>query len=241
MKNSVIILLLLFAFKTDAQNDSAVIKTTFTDNRHEIGIGILSPFLMIVGASDFNERYTNLSYRYRINQNQAFKVLIGNAFFNSNENRIGQDMIQATSGQTIYINKQYRTPSNFQIGFGYEYIFGKNNLKHSLGIDFIYNNKFNTEYTNYFLEKDTLNANGVKSIFGEKIDTGAVTLSRNYNKFGANFSYNLRYEFTKKWLITSSFILNYRVYRRKVNNTMVGISDFNINGLIADISIFYRF
>jgi hypothetical protein len=241
MKNSVIILLVTFGILTKAQNDSTVIKPTFTEKRHEIGIGVLSPFLMIVGASDFNERYTNLSYRYRINQNQAFKVLIGNAFFNSNENRIGQDMVQATPGQTIYINKQYRTPSNFQIGLGYEYMFGKNKLKHVLGVDFIYNNKFNTEYSNYFLEKDTLNANGIKSIFGEKIDTGAVTLSRNYNKCGANFSYYLRYVFSKKWLMTSSFILNYRVYRRKVNNTMVGISEFNINGLIADISIFYRF
>lgn len=241
MKN-ILIAPLLFAMNTSiAQNDTLRISHPFNENRHEIGLGILSPFLMIVGATDFNERYTNLSYRYRYSEKHSAKVMIGNAFFNSNENRIGKDMIRATPGQTIYINRQYRTPSNFQIGLGYEYMLGKNKLKHMLGIDLIYNNKFHTENTSYFLEKDTMNGSGIKSVFAEMIDTGAVTKSRNYNKFGANFSYSLRYEFSRKWLITSSFILNYRIYKRREDNVTVNVSDFNINGLIADISIFYRF
>jgi hypothetical protein len=238
------ILLFLFisstCFKLKAQSDT-IAPVTFKESRHEIGLGILSPFLMVVGATDLNERYTNFSYRYRIHQKHAIKAFIGNAFFNSNENKMTQERMQATPGQTVYLNRVFRTPTNFQTGLGYELILGKNKLKHVVGVDLLYNNKFTSEHTSYFLLKDSSVANGNNSIIGRGIDTGAATLTRNYDKFGANFSYNLRYEFSKKWLITSSFVMNYRFYKRRENGILAGISDFSINSLISDISLYYRF
>lgn len=242
MKHFAFIFLFAILFEVRSQNDTvAPSPLPFKEHKHEIGLSILSPFLMVVGATDLNERYTNLTYRYRLNQKHAIKGLFGTAFFNSNENKFEQDMLQATPGQTIYVNRELRTPANFQAGLGYELILGKNKLKHVLGIDLIYNNKFTSEYKSYNLLKDSLDANNNKILIGRGIDTGAVTLTRNYDKFGANLSYSLRYEFTENWLLTSSFILNYRYYQRRVNGILAGVSDFSINGLIADISLYYRF
>ena len=234
-------ILVLLIGKLFAQDTTFVKPEPFNEKRHEFGLGVLSPFLMLTGAKDVNERFTNLTYRYRVNQKHAFKLLVGTVMFDESEGSFKQERMLSVPGKTVYLNTETRVPTNIQTGLGYELILGKSKLKHAIGIDLIYNNKFVSENSFYVNYTETTDTAGYKVFNIKLLDTGMTIKTRNYDKFGANLSYNLRYELSPRWALTGSFILNYRYYERRVNGLMAGISDFNINGLVSDISIFYRF
>ncbi|MFO0357394.1 MAG: hypothetical protein ACK50A_10580 [Sphingobacteriaceae bacterium] len=240
MKKSMIILFVLFIGQARSQ-DTLNKSQAFTDKRHEFGVSMLSPFFIITAANDRNERFTNLSYRYRFNQRHALKALVGVVMFDESEERFKQEKVQSVPGKTVYLTAETKIPTNFQTGIGYEMMFGYGKLKHVVGIDLIYNNKFISQDKYYTQVTDTLDANGYKTFSINKLDTGRVIKTSNLDKFGANISYSLRYEISPRWALTGSFILNYRYYERRTNGIMAGISDFNINGLVSDISVFYRF
>lgn len=240
MKYSLIILFLIISMRSNSQ-DTIVQPKSFTENRNEFGVSVLSPFFMIAGAKDDNERYTNLTYRHRFSQKHAIKALVGTALFDESEGRFKQDQVQSVPGKTLYLTTETKIPTNFQTGLGYEIMFGNGKLKHVVGVDLIYNNKFVSQESYYVRYNDSLDANGNHNFSINRLDTGRVIKSRNYDKFGLNISYSARYEISPRWVITGSFILNYRYYERRIYNIMTGVSDFNVNGLLADVSIFYRF
>lgn len=240
MKNSLIILFVILIGQAKSQ-DTLNQTQAFTDKRHEFGVSVLSPFFMIAGARDDNERYTNLTYRYRFTQKHAIKALVGTALFDESEGRFKQDQVQSVPGKTVYLTTETKIPTNFQTGIGYEIMFGNGKLKHVVGVDLIYNNKFVSQDSYYVKFCDTLDANGARQFSMNRLDTGRVIKTRNFDKFGANISYSARYEISPRWVLTGSLILNYRYYERRTNGIMSGISDFNVNGLLADVSIYYRF
>jgi len=75
-----------------------------------------------------------------------------------------------------------------------------------------------------------------------KIDTGGYVRTPNYDKVGINLSYSLRYEVSRRWMISASTIMTNKFYWDKKTNGSRGQNyEMNFVGLISDISIFYRF
>src|SRR5690606_3165141 len=100
------------------------------------------------------------------------------------------------------------------------------------------NNKF--ERNNfYYMQKHEIAGSGQAEY--TRLDTGAYVKGTNFDKFGFNISYSLRYQFSKRWVATASCIGSYRAYKRREKGMEGNISDFNMTGLISDISVFYKF
>lgn len=208
---------------------------------HEIGFSASSLFFILAGVSDFNERYTNLTYRYFFKEKQAVKLFAGVSAFNSEANKYDQYQILAATQTTLYATNEKKTPSNFQLGIGYEYILGKGRLKHVIGADLLYNNKFESEKFYYIRVQESVDAGGNKIGSSARLDSGAVNKANNYDKFGLNLNYSLRYSISKKWVITTGLLVSYKNYKIKNSYGTSRVSETNFNGIISDVSLFYRF
>lgn len=238
MKNKISITLAIIALNCAAQQqDSLTVKSPVPAKSTEIGVSVSSALFVLSGVTDYNERFTNVTYRRLFPKNHAIKLFTGVALFNSYVDGYQQGYyIPAVAHTTIYATSEITTPSNFQVGLGYEYIVGKRKLKQAFGVDLVYNNKF--ERHNFYYVR--VHDNGGK-LESTPLDTGAYVKGTNYDKFGFNLSYSLRYQFSKHWVVTASCIASYRNYRRREKSMDGNVSDFNMNGLISDISIFYKF
>jgi hypothetical protein len=237
-KKQIIVPLALLTMTLSGQ-DTLTKQNNSMAKKHELGISLTTPMIILLGASDYNERYTNLTFRYFLSDKHAVKPFIG---ISPNPNNPNTDQyISSTNTSTIYLSNYSQTPSNFQVGIGYEYIMGKKKLKHVIGADILYNNKFLKEKHSYYKITDSTDIKGNTNNVTTPIDTGAYVKTNNYNKIGFNLSYNLRYELSKRWIITASTIASSKYYREGKSNSRINVYDFNIVGLISDISVFYRF
>ncbi len=237
MKFKLIVFIIAFSLKAQAQDSlvSPVIK------KNELGISVLAPFIFLSGGTNYTERFSYITYRRRVKQKHALKVFIAFPFLNENNNQYIQTTLPSTGSITLHPTHEIRTPCNIEIGLGYELILGKQKLKHVLGLDAVYNNKFVEDEYYVLSSKDTVDANGYNRNIIDRLDSGAYSKGTQYNKFGANLSYGIRYEFSKKWLITSSFIASFRYNSFTTSGSRVSNFDVNVAGLISDISVFYRF
>ncbi|MBL7931915.1 MAG: hypothetical protein JNL60_08435 [Bacteroidia bacterium] len=240
MKNNIALALTIIVCNCMAQNpDSLKLKAPVPAKSSEIGVSVSTAFFVLAGVSDYNERFTNVTYRRLYPKHHALKLFTGVALFNSHENNYQQGYyIPGTPHTTIYPTSEITTPSNFQVGVGYEYIIGKKKLKQAFGFDLVYNNKFERNKFYYLKLHDST---GTGATEPTRLDTGAYVKGTNFDKFGFNISYSLRYQFSKRWVGTVSCIGSYRFYKRRENGIESTISDFNMTGLISDISIFYKF
>lgn len=240
MKNLIALAFAIIVFNCAAQNhDSLKLQAPVPKKSSEIGVSISSAFFVLAGVTDYNERFTNVTYRRLFPKNHAIKLFTGVALFNSYSNNYQQGYyIPSVAHTTIYPTSEISTPSNFQVGLGYEYIIGKRKLKQVFGVDLVYNNKFERKNF-YYMQVYDSTGNGHSE--STRLDTGAYVKGTNFDKFGFNVSYSLRYQFSKHWVATASCIASYRNYRRREKGMEGNVSDFNMNGLISDISIFYKF
>lgn len=206
---------------------------------HEIGFSASTIFFVMAGVSDFNERYTNLTYRYLPGHHHGLKAFAGINMFNAN-NEFRSGVVSVTQS-TVYATTERISPSNFQLGLGYEYIIGKRRLQQVVGLDVLYNNKFEIHRSYYTNSRDSTDNRGQHYIYTSRIDTGAHTTATNYDKFGLNLNYALRYSLSKRWLLTASMLVSYKTYRRREQQGYSRVSELNFNGLISDVSVFYRF
>ena len=206
---------------------------------HEIGFSASTVFFLLAGVSDYNERYTNITYRYFLKEKHALKFFTGANVFNP-DNTIKSEL-RSVNQSSVYATTEKKTPSNFQLGLGYEYILGKGKLKHVIGVDLLYNNKFERENFYFMNVKDSINSKGNHELKSTRVDTGAYLKTNNYNKFGLNLSYSLRYRLSKKWVITAGMLLSYKTYRRKETYGYTTVGEGNFNGIISDVSVFYTF
>lgn len=221
---------------TSLSQDSLAKKSSFFKKRCEIGVSVLTPFIMIAGAQDQTERYTNLTGRYFIAPGHAVKVLGGGV--------IGTNNYSITQQRYLGVNQSYTfttesiTSTNFIVGLGYEYVLGHAKLKHVLGLDLIYNNKSVNDESYY----ETATAvPGTSTPVVHKLDTGSYSRRTTYNKGGFNLSYSLRYELSRRWVITASAIYSNRFYRTGTGSSRSTVYDMNLNGLVSDVSLFFRF
>jgi len=151
-------------------------------------------------------------------------------------------VVSANNTSTVYLMNNRTTPSNVQFGLGYEYVMGSKKLKHAVGIDVYYNNKFVRDQYFYYRDYDSTHTNGQTTREFTKIDTGGYVRTQNYDKVGINLSYSLRYEVSRRWMISASTIMTNKFYWDKKTNGSRGQNyEMNFVGLISDISIFYRF
>lgn len=238
IKPAGILLIFLLITGTCNAQDSLVKKEK---KHYELGISLSTPLFVLLGVTDHNERYTNLTGRYFVAKKHAVKAFAGVALLNEGSSDYQQSSYPAVNQTTVFPTTEIKTPSNFQLGLGYEYIMGRRKLKTALGIDVLYNNKFESTKFYYLTNKDSVGPNGQNVININRLDTGAYIHNYNFNKLGINFSYSLRYALSKRWLLTGSFIMSYKIYRRKEGLHETTISDFNLIGLVSDISLFYRF
>jgi hypothetical protein len=237
MKHCLIIFLCVFVLKARSQ-DSLVVPSL---KKNELGFSVLVPFIVLANARGTYERFSYLSFRHRLNQKHAVKIFTGFSIFNQSDRAYIQTSLPSTGAVTLHPTHEIHTPCNIEVGIGYEFIMGKQKLKHVLGLDLVYNNKFVEDRFYVLSTKDTVDANGYYRNKVDRLDSGAYTKGINYNKFGANLSYGIRYEFSKRWLLTTSFIYCYRLYRLTTNGSTTINQDLNTNGIISDVSIFYRF
>jgi len=226
------------AFTVKAQ-DSLSLRKKSPERKHEVGVSIITPLIIVLGATDYNERFSNLTYRRFLSDKHAVKsfVGIGSAGIVPNNPRT----VSATNTSTVYFINNRTTPSNFQVGFGYEYILGNKKLKHVFGADLVYNNKFLKEEFFYYQEIDSVGVNGKRFHQTTQLDTGSYVKTNNYDKIGFNLSYSLRYDISKRWVITASGTLSSRYYRQKVRNTYNTGTELEYVGLVSDVSLFFKF
>lgn len=240
-KKNFTLALLFIALAASAQTKDSLSLKKKPARPHELGFSVSSIFFLLAGVSDYNERYTNLTYRYLFREKQAVKVFAGASIFNSQANKLESVRLSVTNSSTVYSTYEKTTPSNFQVGLGYEYILGNGKLKHVLGVDLLYNNKFERERNYYSISHDSIIGNGTHYTHTSPIDTGRVTKSQNFDKFGVNLNYTLRYQLSKRWVITTGLLFSYKTYavKSQAGNTRNG--EANFNGLISDVSLFYKF
>jgi hypothetical protein len=228
-------IVLIFTLEIKSQDSTA--KTPLKSPRHELGVGILYPTLVIFGAYNDNiERYTNLTYRKWFKEKYSFKAFAGTIFPNSMDNYSKNTVVILPGNTQLIGNTMIQTPSNCQFGFGFERYIGHKKLKLYTGIDVVYNNKFVKKSFYYTYAKDSA-ANSIT-----KLDTGAYVSTRNFDKIGLNFNFGVRYEFNKQWVLTANYTAMTRFWQFKnPNGSTSQYFDLNSTGLISDISLFYRF
>lgn len=232
--------LLLTGVLTAKAQDSLKPKTAYPAKKSELGISVITPAIMVLGATDFNERYTNLTYRYFLSEKHTIKPFVGMSFFPPPSLGYPRS-VSAANSSTVYMMSNATTPTNFQVGVGYEYVLGGRRLKHLIGADLLYNNKFTREEILYYRETDSVDVNGKVGKVTTPIDTGRSVKTNNYDKIGLNLHYTIRYEVSKRWLITASAIMSNKYYIRTSKNGQASNFDANFIGLVSDISIFFRF
>jgi hypothetical protein len=221
--------------------DSAFTETpdTIPLKKHELGASILSPLIVLTGATDPSDRFTNITYRYLVTKKHALKIFAGFSLFNASVYNSQDYPYIATTGQTVHPVSETIVPSNFQAGLGYEIVLGTGRVRHAVGIDGVYNNKFEITKFQYRITRDSVDGAGNKFPYSFVADTGKVSRGFTYQKLGFNVHYTLRYEYSTHWMVTTTFLMSYRNYRGRENNSY--LSDLEMNGLISDVSIFYRF
>jgi hypothetical protein len=206
------------------------------DRPHELGLSIHMPILMIMGISNEVPRYSNLTYRYRLNDRRAIRAFIGaRPPQDRYPDPVSAGIIPAQD--TTYYNVIYSTePSNFQTGVGFEWMFGRR-LKHVPSVDIVYNNVFHKD--EYFTMQTLRHGNTAVS---SKLDSTAYVRAYNEDRYGFNFSYSLRYPLSRRWVITGSLVISYR-YTSRLTHTggVITNHSFDLHGPLSDISIFYRF
>jgi len=69
-------LLIGITFTAQAQDTSKTTRKA-PERRKELGVGIIVPAIIAIGATDYNECYTNLTYRYFISNKHALKSFFG--------------------------------------------------------------------------------------------------------------------------------------------------------------------
>src|SRR4051812_47448063 len=84
------------AFTIQAQDTTSKV----SKHRHELGVSVIVPLILAVGATDYNERYTNLSYRYFLSKNHAIKPFVGISTINNVPNN--PQTVSSTNTSTLY-------------------------------------------------------------------------------------------------------------------------------------------
>lgn len=240
MKKLMLLLLCVFTIKSHSQDSLKTIKSP-KSKRSEIGLNILPPFLLLSGVSSANPKFFNATYRYLLNERNALRIVSGINVYNSNYTGNQNIAVSMGNGLTVYQISSSRTPLNVLSGIGYERILGKHKLKHVIGCDLTYNYVTTVVSSNYYGMKDTT-YNNVRHAEYIPIDTGRAITSRYFHKIGITPFYSLRYELNSKWLVVASTRLNFQYYQVKNENyPKASLFDFNMDGLISEISLFYRF
>jgi hypothetical protein len=236
-------ILLALAFQVTAQD--SLPPRNQPERPHELGISVLTPLIMLAGASDYQERFSNLTYRYRFTKISAFRAIIGAAPMMNNYGYNStpyyeRPAVVTSNTSTLYPIDEVTTPSNFQVGVGYEYIRGRR-LKHCVGIDLVYNNKFEKHKNYFMLRREETDPNGQKVMREYQLDSASTVKAMNFDKIGCNIFFSLRFEATKKFFITASTIATLRYWQSGIAPNKGTTMDMNLVGLIGDVSLFYRF
>ncbi|MDI1353513.1 MAG: hypothetical protein PSX36_01255 [bacterium] len=235
---------LAFVFAASAANaqDSLNVHNPKPEHPHELGISIATPICLLMGASDFSGRFTNLTYRHWLSGKHNVKAFVGTNFMKETDpySQPNNSGIIPTTQELVYSTKITTTPTNFQIGLGYEYMKG-GKFKHGPGIDIVYNNVF--EKTEYFDMKvyQTIGKDSIRTDHYDRLEAGAYVKGVTITKIGFNLSYSLRYQMAKHWVLTASAMGSFRLETRNESLGKIHNFDFNIVGIVSDISLFYRF
>lgn len=241
MKRSLMLLLCVFAINAHSQ-DSLKTDNSIKPKRHEIGLNILPPFLALAGAGGGNSQYFNITYKYFLNERTAFRTTAGIIVF-GNHNLYGNQTETVIKTNSVTVNKTNYShdPTNIQGTIGLERIFGKRKLKHVLGFDLTYNYQNHRENISYYKLTDSIGANNTKIQNWQNIDTGRTVVNSYINKYGITPFYSVRYPITEKFILTSSVRFNLQASQRRYNGLTYNSFDFNMSGVISEVSLFYRF
>jgi hypothetical protein len=185
------------------------------------------------------DRYTNVTYRFRFTEKHAARVFAGAGGRRpSYPDPLHTGQIVSTSTPAYFLVRNTTRPSNFQAGIGYEYIFGSR-LKKVLGADLVYNNIFEKEEYYYVKLQDSVGS-GITFTNYSRIDTGSFVTTRNYDKAGLNLNFSLRYDFSRRWVVTGTMIAALRYSRSGRDGGYINTFDLNISP-VGDLSVFYKF
>jgi hypothetical protein len=240
MKKALFIITILLAVSETAScQDTTAKPLTKPGRRKEIGVSILTPLILMAGTQDQSGRYTNVTFRYRFTFRRAVRAFVGFASNNPPYPSLYEAGVVTNSTTTYEVVVRTR-PSNFQAGIGYEYMVGER-LKQVPAIDLVYANLFEKDEHTFVKYSSNVDSTGGGSYLYERIDSTRSVYTQNYDKIGINLSYSLRYELSRKWIITASIVAAYRYTRRGAGKNAIVHQDFDIIGPLSDISIFYRF
>ena len=225
--------------ETASSQDTTAKPITKPGRQKEIGVSILTPLILMAGTQDLSGRYTNATFRYRFTFRRAMKVFVGFASNNPPYPSPYEAGVVTNSTTTYEVVIRTR-PSNFQAGIGYEYMVGER-LKQVPAIDIVYANLFEKEEHVFMKYRNNIDSMGNGSYVYERIDSTRSVKTYNYDKIGINLSYSLRYELSRKWIISASIIAAYRYTSRGSGKNKIVNHNFDIIGPLSDISIYYRF
>jgi len=240
MKKLMLLTMYLISFNTFSQ-DSLSNKGLTKPKRNEVGINVLPPILILSSVTRSQPKFFNATYRYLYSETNALRITGGINVFNSSNLAKQSVAVSISNSITVYKNTTVSNPVNTMLGIGYERIIGKRKLKHVVGCDLTYNYVKENTAINYHAIKDTI-INSYKQENFMPIDTGKTNYQRYFSKFGITPFYSLRFALTPKLLVTASTRLSLQTYTIKNDRyPNMRVFDFNSDGLISEISLFYRF
>ena len=237
-KKKLLLYLFLMSITTVNAQDSSKTKSRKPTFRNEVGISILTPVIVLAGATDKSNRFSNVTYRYRLSQRHALRTFLGTAiFFASKDIGIYRPVILQGNQFLYYTGEITSILRNVQVAIGYEYMIGSK-LKHVFGVDLVYNNMLKKEES--FIA-DPVFYPEIASMTYHKRDSTFFTRTTPINKVGFNFNYSLRYELSRRFIITSSFIAALRFSSFGRGSRDFTTTTLDMTGIVSDISVFYRF
>lgn len=230
--------------------------------KNEIGFGISAPGLSDAFVKKNKDIFDcNIQYKRLFTKSNAFRL--GVNYYSESTGNDNTYVNPATLGSFNNLDTittratEYTSNKSAYINFGYEHFFGKKRIKFIIGSDIIVGfNKNTTQvlYNKYVTKVDTLingmliysykeinnssNINGAYSSNGVSYQTYNTDFLIGLKPFiglRANISNRLAFNFYTSFYLTYTDNFKSDITERRSN------LNFDINGLVSEVSLFYRF
>jgi hypothetical protein len=221
--------------------------------KNEAGLNTAPFITMFLGAEMYHPKIA-LSYKRIIKSKNAIRASINSlseTYINSNYKNYY--IISQTDSTQLRRNYENTNGNKYQVNIGYEWRKGKKKLKYFFGNDLIFGyagEKHRTYDENYILQKTIIGKDTLNQFYLDSSITIEYSSTR-YLYAGISPFIGLYYPLSKKFVLsiqTGADILfsigrvrTKDYIKNETSEVRVSTFDLNMNGLINDLSLVYRF
>ena len=231
--------------------------------KNELGLNFVPLVGAALGGFSSNPQYA-LSYKHIFKGSNAFRINVGvqlyvqeNWQYSSPNMPDNYELVSQSLTTEIRRYSESISDPKYQLGIGYERRVGNHRLSRFYGADLIMG-RSSRSYSkkDYFMVLDSAGtpySNGPSWIIDPNNNQPSTAFDSRTNSFyfGLSPFYGFRYPITKRLIVTAQMgfdasiaIGNYQSddYANNIHlSGMVTTADFNIKGLISDLSLVFRF